>query len=208
MTCGGRLASPLLRRHAARPPPCLAETGTPMRFAVFVPPQAKRRARCRWCGSSPGLTCTEENFTVKAGAQRVAAELGLMLVAPDTSPRGEGVPDDPEGLRLRPRRRLLRGCDAGALGEALPHALLHRAGAARAGRAELPGRHGPPGHHRPFHGRPWRADHRAAQSRPVQGGLRLRAHRLADALPLGREGAWRAISAPTAPPGANTTPPR
>jgi S-formylglutathione hydrolase len=44
-----------------------------------------------------GLTCTEENFTVKAGAQRVAAELGLMLVAPDTSPRGEGVPDDPEG---------------------------------------------------------------------------------------------------------------
>jgi S-formylglutathione hydrolase len=44
-----------------------------------------------------GLTCTEENFTVKAGAQRVAAELGLMLVAPDTSPRGEGVPDDPDG---------------------------------------------------------------------------------------------------------------
>jgi S-formylglutathione hydrolase len=44
-----------------------------------------------------GLTCTEENFTVKAGAQRVAAELGLMLVAPDTSPRGEGVPDDPQG---------------------------------------------------------------------------------------------------------------
>jgi S-formylglutathione hydrolase len=44
-----------------------------------------------------GLTCTEENFTVKAGAQRVAAELGLMLIAPDTSPRGEGVPDDPDG---------------------------------------------------------------------------------------------------------------
>ena len=44
-----------------------------------------------------GLTCTEENFTVKAGAQRVASELGLILIAPDTSPRGEGVPDDPEG---------------------------------------------------------------------------------------------------------------
>jgi S-formylglutathione hydrolase len=43
-----------------------------------------------------GLTCTEENFTVKAGAQRVAAELGLILIAPDTSPRGEGVPDDPD----------------------------------------------------------------------------------------------------------------
>lgn len=71
-------------------------TGTPMRFSVFVPPQAER-------GPVPvvwflaGLSCTEENFTVKAGAQRVAAELGLMLVAPDTSPRGDGVPDDPEG---------------------------------------------------------------------------------------------------------------
>jgi S-formylglutathione hydrolase len=47
--------------------------------------------------SSRGLTCTEENFTVKAGAQRVAAELGLLLVAPDTSPRGETVPTDPAG---------------------------------------------------------------------------------------------------------------
>jgi S-formylglutathione hydrolase len=44
-----------------------------------------------------GLTCTEANFTEKAGAQRIAAELGLMLIAPDTSPRGEGVPDDPAG---------------------------------------------------------------------------------------------------------------
>ena len=44
-----------------------------------------------------GLTCTEDNFVSKAGAQRVAAELGLVVIAPDTSPRGEGVPDDPEG---------------------------------------------------------------------------------------------------------------
>ncbi len=77
-------------RHASR------ETGTPMRLAVFVPPQAKdRKVPVVWFLS--GLTCTEENFTVKAGAQRVASELGLMLIAPDTSPRGEGVPDDPEG---------------------------------------------------------------------------------------------------------------
>ena len=67
-----------------------------MRFSVFVPPQAAR-------GEVPvvtflsGLTCSEENFMVKSGAQRVAAELGLMLVSPDTSPRGEGVPDDPDG---------------------------------------------------------------------------------------------------------------
>ena len=77
-------------RHAS------TETGTPMRLAAFVPPQAERgKVPVVWFLS--GLTCTEENFTVKAGAQRVAAELGLILIAPDTSPRGEGVPDDPEG---------------------------------------------------------------------------------------------------------------
>ena len=67
-----------------------------MRFSVFVPPQLA-------AGTVPvvtflsGLTCTEENFMVKSGAQRVAAELGIMLVSPDTSPRGDGVPDDPDG---------------------------------------------------------------------------------------------------------------
>ena len=81
-------------RHAS------AETGTEMRFAAFVPPQALAGApggtRVPVVWFLAGLTCTEENFTVKAGAQRVAAELGLLLVAPDTSPRGEGVPDDPD----------------------------------------------------------------------------------------------------------------
>jgi S-formylglutathione hydrolase len=77
-------------RHAS------LETGTPMRLAAFVPPQAnERQVPVVWFLS--GLTCTEENFTVKAGAQRVASELGLILIAPDTSPRGEGVPDDTEG---------------------------------------------------------------------------------------------------------------
>jgi len=72
------------------------ETGTPMRFAAYVPPQAARGpVPVLWYLS--GLTCTEENFTVKAGAQRVAAEAGVMLIAPDTSPRGEGVPGDPQG---------------------------------------------------------------------------------------------------------------
>jgi len=66
-------------------------TGTPMRFAVFVPPQPGPRPVLWFLA---GLTCTEDNFTQKAGAQRVAAELGLILVAPDTSPRGDGVPDD------------------------------------------------------------------------------------------------------------------
>ena len=73
------------------------ETGTDMRFAAFLPPQAGEGRRVPVVWFLAGLTCTEENFTVKAGAQRVAAELGLMLIAPDTSPRGEGVPDDPQG---------------------------------------------------------------------------------------------------------------
>ena len=73
------------------------ETATPMRFAVFVPPQASRDSPVPLVWFLAGLTCTEENFTTKAGAQKLAAELGLMLVAPDTSPRGDGVPDDAGG---------------------------------------------------------------------------------------------------------------
>lgn len=66
------------------------EIGLPMNFSVFIPPQAAQ-------GPVPvlfflaGLTCTEETFMIKAGAQRLAAEHGLMLVTPDTSPRGAGV---------------------------------------------------------------------------------------------------------------------
>jgi len=66
------------------------ETGTSMQFGVFVPPQTQ-------AGPVPvlfylaGLTCTEETFAIKAGAQRLAAEHGLMLVTPDTSPRNTGV---------------------------------------------------------------------------------------------------------------------
>lgn len=73
--------------HASR------ETGTEMRVAVFVPPHAQ-------AGKVPalyylaGLTCTEETFVIKAGAQRLASELGLMLVACDTSPRGLNLPGD------------------------------------------------------------------------------------------------------------------
>ncbi len=83
---GGRIG---FYRHASKANAC------DMRFSVFVPPQAAN-------GNVPvltflsGLTCTEENFMVKSGAQRVAAELGLMLVSPDTSPRGDTVPDDPD----------------------------------------------------------------------------------------------------------------
>ncbi|MDD2841853.1 MAG: S-formylglutathione hydrolase [Tolumonas sp.] len=64
-----------------------------MQFSVFLPPQAETRhvPAVYWLS---GLTCSDENFSVKAGAQRVAAELGIALIIPDTSPRGEAVPDD------------------------------------------------------------------------------------------------------------------
>ncbi|MBB1319490.1 S-formylglutathione hydrolase [Shewanella sp. SR43-4] len=67
-----------------------------MRFAIYLPPQAESQAVpvLYWLS---GLTCTDENFMQKAGAQRIAAELGMAIVAPDTSPRGEGVADDPDG---------------------------------------------------------------------------------------------------------------
>jgi S-formylglutathione hydrolase len=67
--------------------------GGPMRFAVYLPPQAQR-------GLAPvlyflaGLTCSEETFIIKSGAQRLAAELGVILVAPDTSPRNTGIADE------------------------------------------------------------------------------------------------------------------
>ncbi len=68
--------------------------GGPMNFAVFQPPQAKDGKKVPLVTFLSGLTCTEENFTVKAAAQRVAAELGIMLLAPDTSPRGAGYPGE------------------------------------------------------------------------------------------------------------------
>jgi S-formylglutathione hydrolase len=71
-----------------------AETlGCPMRFGVYLPPQAQTRS-CPVLYWLSGLTCTEQNFITKAGAQRFAAEHGLILVAPDTSPRGDNVADD------------------------------------------------------------------------------------------------------------------
>ncbi|MBP8255220.1 MAG: S-formylglutathione hydrolase [Citrobacter sp.] len=65
-----------------------------MQFSVFLPPQAAEHKvpALYWLS---GLTCSDENFSVKAGAQRVAAELGIALIIPDTSPRGDGVADDP-----------------------------------------------------------------------------------------------------------------
>jgi S-formylglutathione hydrolase len=69
-----------------------AATATPMKFSIFVPPGEGPFPVLVWLS---GLTCTEDNFTTKAGAYGAAAEHGVIIVAPDTSPRGEGVADDP-----------------------------------------------------------------------------------------------------------------
>lgn len=75
------------------------ETGCVMRFAVFLPPQSinSRVPVLYWLS---GLTCTEENFITKAGAQRVAAELGIAIIVPDTSPRGAGITGEDECMDL------------------------------------------------------------------------------------------------------------
>jgi len=68
-----------------------AETHTPMRFSIFLPPQA--HADTPYLVFLSGLTCSEENFTTKANAYKTAADLGIAILAPDTSPRGDDVPD-------------------------------------------------------------------------------------------------------------------
>lgn len=75
-------------RHASR------ETGTDMTFSVFLPPQADGGAKCPVVWYLSGLTCTHANVTEKGEYRAACAELGLIFVAPDTSPRGPDVPDD------------------------------------------------------------------------------------------------------------------
>lgn len=74
-------------RHDSR------ETGTPMSFSVFVPPQAEAGAKLPVLWYLSGLTCTHANVTEKGEYRRACAERGLVFVAPDTSPRGDGVAD-------------------------------------------------------------------------------------------------------------------
>ena len=72
------------------------EIGLPMKFSVYLPPKALQGEKVPALIYLAGLTCNEETFMTKAGAQRLAAELGLALVAPDTSPRGANAPGEAE----------------------------------------------------------------------------------------------------------------
>ncbi len=135
-----------------------------MRFAVYLPPQAERR-RVPLLWYLAGLTCTEETFMIKAGAQRVAAELGLALVAPDTSPRGVALPGDSDAWDF--------GVAAGFYLDATeePWSRHYRMYSyitrelVGTGRIQLSGRPEAAGHLRPFHGWPWRADDRPQERR-------------------------------------------
>ena len=78
-------------RHYTHPS---SATSTEMHFAIYLPPQALAGNSVDVLYWLSGLTCTDENFMQKAGAQRVAAQLGIAIVAPDTSPRGQDVAND------------------------------------------------------------------------------------------------------------------
>ena len=85
---GGRQ---LVVKHAS------SATGTDMTFSIYLPPQAESGGRLPIVWYLSGLTCTHANVTEKGEYRAACAEHGLIFVAPDTSPRGEGVPDDPAG---------------------------------------------------------------------------------------------------------------
>lgn len=68
-----------------------------MTFSIYLPPQVEQGEKVPVLYFLSGLTCSDENFVQKAGAQRIAAELGIAIVTPDTSPRGDTVPDDENG---------------------------------------------------------------------------------------------------------------
>src|SRR5215210_7567840 len=85
---GGRQ---LVVRHAS------AATGTDMTLSIFLPPQAEGGGKLPVVWYLSGLTCTHANVTDKGEYRAACAELGLIFVAPDTSPRGDDVPTDPAG---------------------------------------------------------------------------------------------------------------
>jgi len=85
---GGRQ---IVAKHAS------TSTGTDMTFSIFLPPQAESGRKMPVVWYLSGLTCTHANVTEKGEFRAACAEHGLIFVAPDTSPRGEGVPDDPAG---------------------------------------------------------------------------------------------------------------
>jgi S-formylglutathione hydrolase len=182
-----------------------AAIGLPMRYSVFLPPgfEGKRLPVLFYLA---GLTCTEETFMIKAGAQRVAAQEGLILVTPDTSPRGAGVPGETDSWDF--------GVGAGFYVDAVqePWSQHYRMYSHILELRELvlaelpadPARVGIFGHSMGGHGALMLA---LKQSRAVPLGLGLRADRRTDALSLGPESLRRLSRRGRGGLGASTTPP-
>ena len=152
-----------------------------------------------------GLTCTHANVTEKGEYRRACAELGLIFVAPDTSPRGADVPDD-EAYDFGQGAGFYVDATQPPFDRQLPDGLLrHRRSCPELIAADFPadlGRQAITGHSMGGHGALTIA---LAQSRPLPQRLRLRADRRARPGAVGREGARPLSRAPTAPPGARTT---
>ncbi len=156
----------------------------PMTFSVYLPPQAAtaKVPAVYWLS---GLTCTDDNFRVKAGAQRYAAELGLALVIPDTSPRGADVPDVPDRYDL--------GQGAGFYVNATQAPWAKHYQMYDYVTRELPALvesqiaadSRSPLDHRAFDGRARRADLRVERAGPLSFGVRLRADLPSDGVQLG-----------------------
>ena len=158
-----------------------------MIFSVYLPPNAKPGSKVPVIYWLSGLTCTDDNFVQKAGAQQYAADAGVAIVCPDTSPRGEDVPGDPNkawdfGLGAgfyvnatqAPWSKNYQMYDY--VTKELPAAAESQRSAAR---------HRQLLDHGPLDGRPWRADHRAEEPRQIPRGFRVLADQFTDELPLG-----------------------
>ena len=193
----------LRRHHGLLQPRQQRRPAATMRLGVFRPPG---RGPFPVLTYLAGLTCTEETFLIKAGAQRYAAEAGIMLVAPDTSPRGHDVPGEADAWDF--------GVGAGFYLDATqePWAAHWRMETYVTSElpalvaAQLPGRRRSPGHLRPLDGRPRRADPGAAPPGRYALGLGLRPHLRAHPVPLGREGVHRLSRRRPRRVGASTTP--
>ena len=153
-------------RHASEACSC------DMTFATFLPPQAEKASvPLVWYLS--GLTCTHQNVMDKGEYRRVAAELGVAIVCPDTSSSGGPRARRQERLEVWKRGWNLSRRHAGALCEKLSDGQLHRRRTSGHRRPKLPCRYVPAGHFRPFNGRPWR-DYASAEtpgSLPIRLGV-------------------------------------
>ena len=128
-----------------------------MTFAVYMPPQASNGpVPLLWYLS--GLTCSHANVMDKGDYRQHAAKHGVAIICPDTSPRGEDVPDDKDNWQFGSGAGFYLNATQQPMGKKLPDVFLHHRGFAGTGGKRVFGGYGPTGNFRPLHGRPWGAD--------------------------------------------------